>query len=105
MTNVIADEIKKYTKNVWTNSSFGPDVVFQIEKDGKIETYAIEVETGTQVRKNREMEEKAKKNDSLEKYKEWWFVVMDKDLKEKYGKMHEAVTRGEVREKIKGLFK
>ena len=44
------------------------------------------------------------KNNSNKQFKEWWFVVMDRNLKGGYQRLGTTVTRGEAREKINNLF-
>ncbi|HLC92476.1 MAG TPA: DUF87 domain-containing protein [archaeon] len=108
MVQSIADEIRKYTENVSTFSSLGPDVTFQIQRnEDQIDWYAIEVETGSQLTHQGDLELKTYKNNTSEKpkYKEWLFIVTDKKLKQDYGKLHEALTRAEIKEKIQTLFK
>ncbi len=108
MVQVIADEIRKHTESVATYSSFGPDIAFQTEKpNGELEWYAIEVETGTQMKVPADLELKTYKNNNSEKpkYKEWWFVVTDKDKKKNYEKLHETFTRTEIKTLLNQLFR
>jgi hypothetical protein len=108
MVQCIADEIRHYTENVLTYSSFGPDITFQVPKKENLdeyEWYAIEVETGTQLKTPEELQQKTAKNNTDFKYKEWWFVVTDKSVKSEYEKLGTTFTRTEIKEKIEGLFK
>lgn len=108
MVQVIADEIKKFTEDVSTSSSFGPDIVFQVQKkdttEEEYEWYGVEVETGKQLKNKKDLEEKTKKNNSNEFLKKWFFVVTNKDQKKEYEKLGTTITRTEVRENIKLLF-
>ena len=107
MVQCIADEIKRHTGNVLTYSSFGPDITFQVPKKENPEEYewfAIEVETGTQLKTPEELQQKAAKNNTDFKYREWWFVVTDKSVKSEYEKLGTTFTRTEVKDKINKIF-
>ena len=107
MVQSIAEEIRKYTENVSTYSSLGPDITFQIQKnEDQIEWYAIEVETGSQLTHAGDLDLKVYKNNESErpKYKEWWFIMTDKTRKANYEKLHKTLTRTELKEKILELL-
>src|SRR3989344_32374 len=108
MVQTIAEELHKYTQNVVTHSTFGPDIVFQIQtNENQFDWYAIEIETGSQARNYTDLELKTLKNTSNEKpkYKEWFYIVTDRHQKPTYEKYHTTSTRTEAKEKIKGLFR
>jgi len=105
LTKLISEEIKKFTENVVEYSTFGPDVMFQIEKNGKFEWIAIEVETGKTLKKNpTALKEKTSTNNFHEHLKEWFFVLTDASLKNEYEKYHKTITRTEVKRKIREYF-
>jgi len=105
LTKLIAEEIRKYTENVIEYSTFGPDITFQIEKNGKLDWVAIEVETGKTLKKNpRALDKKTYLNNNREHIREWFYVLTDASLKNEYEKYHTTFTRTEVMEKIEGLF-
>jgi len=47
---------------------------------------------------------KVKGNNYNQNLKEWWFVVTNKDMKAKYGKLGTTFTRTKIKQKIKKLF-
>lgn len=107
MVQIIADEIRKFTQSVATYSSFGPDVMFSApnkENPEQLEWYAVEVETGTQLKTPLELQQKTNKNNYNQHLKEWWYVVTNKDNKKEYEKLHTTLARTEVEGKIKSLF-
>lgn len=105
MVQIIAEEIKKYTVNVTTNDSVGPDVVFSVDRGTNREFYAFEVETGLQSRQITDLTAKVAQNKTENsKFAQWWFVVTDKTCKTDYERLHQTLTRIEVKEKISSLF-
>ena len=108
MVEIIADYIRQFTENVVTYSSFGPDIMFQVPKKESAEEYnwfAIEVETGTQLKTPQDLQIKVAKNNMNQHLKEWWFTVTDKNHKKDYERLGTTFTRTEVKDKISGLFK
>lgn len=109
MVHAIADELRKYTPDVVTYSSIGPDIVFNTPSpaDGNFDWNAIEVETGTHLKTREALEQKVLQINLSEKprFKKWFFVVTDKKIKADFEKHHETITRTEVKEKIKELFR
>ncbi len=108
MVQTIAEELRKYTENVSTYSSIGPDIVFQIQRnEDQTDWFAVEVETGTHLKTPDALELKVYKNNQSEKpkYKEWWFAVTDKEVKKEFEKHHLTYKRTEVKEKIESVFK
>ena len=74
MVQVIFETIRKYAENVNACSSFGPDITFQVpRKDDpeEYEWYAIEIETGTQLKTLQDLEMKVAKNNANKYLKEW----------------------------------
>ncbi len=88
----IEEHLKKYTQKVELFETKDADIVF--EYGGK--KIAIEVETGVKLRaKNPRIEEKVKQLTELYG-SNWFFVVTDWTVKEKYQKYGETVGRKEV---------
>ncbi len=107
MVQLIAEELRKHTENVSTYSTLGPDIIYQLEnKEGLLEWYALEIETGTQLKNPTQLEAKIRKNNNskIPQYKQWWFVVTDKSLKRHYEKYKETMTRTEIKDEIKKLY-
>jgi len=96
MVEVIAEEIRQYAKNVKTSQTVDPDIVFDLEKNGVTKTYAIEVETGTQLSTPGDLKAKVTKNMLDLRTEDWWFLVTDKNLKKEYEKYHKTITRTEI---------
>ena len=104
LTQVIAEEVRHYAKNVKTDATVDPDVTFEIEKDGLAQRFAIEVETGTQLNSSASnLANKIERNNA--NYKEWWFVVTDKYDKDSYRAFHQTLTRTETKPLLESLFK
>lgn len=105
----IEEELKKHTKNVFCYSSYGPDIVFEIEKNGKQELIAIEVETGKTLEKNpKALYQKITRLELYQeqgKYKDWFFILTNPRLKQEYLKYGKTSTRKEVKEIIENYFK
>ena len=107
MVEVIADEIRKTATDVNTFSSLGPDITFSIpqKQDPDVyDWYAIEVETGKQLKTPGDLNRKTGKNNISRHFKQWWFVVTNKNHKKDYQKLHQTLTRTEITEKIKALL-
>ena len=102
LAELIADEVRHYTEKVYTKQSYEADVIFEMQVDKLNLKYAFEIETGTLMTRPMQLQEKIEKND--QKYFQWWFVVTNKDNKKKYSKLHDTLTRTEVKHKIKELF-
>jgi len=95
MTQVIAEKVRHYAKNVKTDATVDPDITFEIEKEGSVQRFAIEVETGTQLSSSASnLTNKIERNNA--NYKEWWFVVTDKYDKDAYTAFHQTLTRTEI---------
>lgn len=94
----IENYLRKFTDKVSTYRTVGPDIVF--EKDGK--KYAIEVETGTAVKRNG----LEKKISNLENNfsKNWFFVVSDYNLKKTYSKFGETYVKRNIVKKTDKIF-
>ncbi len=106
LSQLIADEARKYTEDVTTYSTVGPDIVFSAPKKGHYgerEFFAFEIETGGQLDNPKHLSNKVQQND-LQQYKEWWFVVADKTLKPLYQKYHQTMTRTEVQSYLKRVL-
>lgn len=96
MCEVVAEEVRHYTKNVKTNSTVEADVVFEVEKNGVKECFAFEIETGSQLGNTSSLANKIELNNS--KYAEWWFIVTNKDDKETYSCFHQTLKRTELKQ-------
>jgi hypothetical protein len=104
MVQIVAEEIRHYTNKIILDSTVNPDISFEIERNGLVEKYAIEIETGSQSRNTGEMNAKVEKNNSLG-YKEWWFLVTDFLAKREYEKLHSTLKRTEVKSLFEKMFK
>ncbi|MDD4082854.1 MAG: ATP-binding protein [Sphaerochaetaceae bacterium] len=104
MVQIVAEEVRHYTNKITLDSTVNPDISFEIEQNGIIEKYAIEIETGSQSRNTGEMNAKVEKNNSLG-YKEWWFLVTDFLAKREYTKLHSTLKRTEVKSLLEKMFK
>ena len=103
MCQVIAEEIRHYTKNVTLDATVNPDVSFEIEKNGVTLRFGLEIETGSQSKNKSDLQAKIEKNNSLG-YKEWWFLVTKTINKKKYSELHPTLTRTEIQPLLKELF-
>ncbi|MEK6974439.1 MAG: ATP-binding protein [Nanoarchaeota archaeon] len=94
----IAGYIKKFTKQVYCYNTVKPDIVFK----AKDKSIAIEVETGCNISKP----DFSRKVDFLNKnYDEWFFVLTEPRLLEKYKKYGVCLLRNEIRGRIDDFFK
>ena len=82
LTFEIADYIKKFTPKVFLYETKKPDVVFEINN----KRYAIEVETGTILKTNKEQLRHKVELLNKEYGDNWFFVVTDKNLPAEYSK-------------------
>ncbi|MBN1941111.1 MAG: hypothetical protein JW772_02925, partial [Candidatus Diapherotrites archaeon] len=99
LTKLIAQEIRHYTENIVEYSTFGPDITFQIENNGRFEWIALEIETGKTLQKNpRAIEQKTNRNNSNEHIKQWYYIVTQANMKIEYQKYHETLSRTEIKE-------
>ncbi|MFA6064899.1 MAG: DUF87 domain-containing protein [archaeon] len=105
MTQIIAEEVRHHAKNVKTSHTAEPDVVFEVEKNGVTERFAIEVETGVQTKKPEFLREKVERNNFDPYLKAWWFLVTDKDASSDYEKLHQTLRRTELKTVLDNLFK
>ena len=94
--NLIYDNITQYTDKVTTNLTKEPDIVFTV-KDGR--TIAVEVEATK--KSERDL---APKLNVLQKYDEWFFVVVNSLEQSYYSDYGLTLTRTQVEEKIKSYF-
>ena len=94
--NLIYDEVRKYTNDVICNRTKEPDVVFT-SKDGR--RVGVEVETG----RKSELDI-GRKLSVLEKYDDWFIVVVNREDKEYYLGYGPTLTRITVQEKVKSYF-
>jgi len=93
--------LKNYTKKIKTYLSVKPDIVFEING----EEWAIEVETGIILKKN--------KNQLLEKIanlkenygRRWFFVITDRNLLKSYKKYGKTFTRRNIIGKIERIMR
>lgn len=98
----IAEFIRdNYTKNVKEYLAKKPDIIFKISD----QTWAIEVETGTVFKKNKE--QFFQKVRSLrEGYgKNWFFVLTNRNLMKQYSVFGKTFTRRNVKQKIDKIIR
>ena len=94
--NLIYDEVRKYTEKAAYNLTKEPDVVFTLN-DGR--SVAVEVEATRKTER-----ELAPKLAVLQKYDEWFFVIVDRSSRDHYMNYGPTLTRIEVQGKIASLF-
>ncbi len=98
LVQLIYEEIQKYTDKVVRYSVQKPDIEFIANE----KRCAIEVETGTVLKDKNKLKTKL---EQLKEFKEWFFVVTDTKLKKNYKKYGKTLSRVEVKQKIRELFK
>jgi hypothetical protein len=91
----------------WLQENFGgvtlPYNKADIEVQSGEDLIGVEVETGSNFKHARsDLEDKKREND--ERYDDWFFVVLDLDLKDNYQDIHDAVIRTEFEDKIRELL-
>ena len=97
----IAKYLKKFTKNIETPRTIKADIIFEANN----KKYAIEVETGKLLAKDKsKIIEKVKYLDS-DFDKNWFFFVTNLNLKKNYQKFGETFDRRGIKNKISKLFK
>jgi len=96
MCEIVAEELRKYSKNVRVSQTVDPDIMFDIQKGNELKTYAIEVETGTQLSTPSDLKEKVTKNMLDLRTEDWWFLVTNSNLKKEYEKYHTTINRNEI---------
>ena len=89
LTFEIAEYLKQFTDKVQIYESVKPDVVF--EANGK--RYAIEIETGKVLSKDRKKFLNKIKNLKSEYEKNWFFVLTNRNLYDTYKKFGETYTK------------
>jgi hypothetical protein len=95
---LIEEEILSYTRKVELYDTRLPDIIFTATDGRRV---AIEVETGTNLKKKRQVLED--KLEILKAYDDWFFVCDERD-KAAYSKWGPAYNRSEVVDKIKEYF-
>lgn len=99
LTNLIADFLKEKVDNLKTFETIKPDIVFELNQ----ENFAIEVETGKNLRHSRK--NLLKKVNLLNKnYDNWFFVVTDQNIALKYKKLGETIDKRSLRNKLNKLL-
>lgn len=101
MTYNIAEHIKQFTNKVQLYESVKPDIVF--EANGK--KYAIEVETGKVLARDKKKFLNKIKNLKSEFGDNWFFVVTDWNLAKTYSKFGKTYTKRNVIKKLKECIK
>jgi hypothetical protein len=101
LTYDIAEYLKKFTDKIQIYESVKPDIVF--EANGK--RYAIEIETGKVLAKDRKKFINKIKNLKSEYEKNWFFVLTNRKDYPTYSKFGEVYTKKSIENKIKSLFK
>jgi conjugal transfer ATP-binding protein TraC len=99
MTYDIANYLKKFTKKVELFVTAKPDVVFEI--NGK--KYAIEVETGKVLTKDKKKLIEKVKTLNEEYGMNWFFVVTNRNFYPKYKKFGETFTKKSILNKLNNL--
>ncbi len=97
----IIKEIKKYTNNYQVYTTVKPDIIF-IAKDQK---YALEIEMGYNLKKNRKrLEDKKKANDQA--YNQNWYIVPyhSRDAI-RYSKYAKTIRRTQIQKFLREIFK
>ncbi|MBU0460267.1 MAG: hypothetical protein KJ771_05660, partial [Nanoarchaeota archaeon] len=89
---IIEEYIRKYTEKIELVVSSNADIIFEHEE----KKVAIEVETGAKLRKNNPRIENKVKLLDKNYGKDWFFVVTDWNVKEKYQKYGETFVRKEI---------
>ncbi len=100
IVHLISDEAQKMGIETMTYATVGPDVILCIPKKDNpdfCEFIALEIETGKMLDNPNQLSEKTGKNNNG-KYKEWWFVVTNKDDRKQYEKHHQTLIRTEVQD-------
>ena len=102
---ILVFEIAEYLKNlrktkVKTYLSVKPDIVFEINK----ENWAVEVETGIILKKNKNQLQN--KIDNLNYYygRNWFFVVTDRNIVKSYRRYGKTYTKRNVFRKIDKIW-
>lgn len=93
----IAEYLRQFTEKVKMYETNKPDVVFRAGDGRKI---AIEVETGTTLKKVPKQLHAKVERLNKEFGNNWFFVVTHKDLYWKYKKLGDTITRKHVQEKL-----
>ena len=96
---VVEEDLGEVAKKIELNETMEPDLLVWIKGN----VVAFEVETGTGVARG-EDRVKEKFDNVRKKYPNYYIVVTDRLLKNKYKKFGKVVTRGEIRDRIKELF-
>ena len=96
----IVDYLKEFTKEVETYRTTMPDIVFTYNRIN----YAIEVETGNNIRDKRKIANKIRLLN--ERFgKNWFFFVTNRNLERIYSKLGETSTKRNIKFKIRQIFK
>lgn len=96
MTYDLAEHIKKYSNKVELFATAKPDITFDV--NGK--KYAIEVETGKVLTKDRKKLIEKVKNLNRDYGENWFFVVTNRNFYSKYKKYGDTFTKLSVASKI-----
>jgi len=96
---IVGQEAWKYSKEVYTNTTNGPDIEFK----APIGMVAVEIETGSSHRTEKELEEKFSK--LINDYADYFIVVTNWELKKEYEYYGKVITRTEIPKAIESYFK
>jgi hypothetical protein len=96
----IVDYLMRFTKEIETYRTTMPDIVFTCNEI----KYAIEVETGTNLRDNPKIKNKIRL--LKERFgKNWFFFVTNRNLEKEYAKFGKVSTKRNIKLIIKKIFK
>jgi len=101
LAETLYSEIRKHTKRCRRNLTRGPDIEFWTPNG---EHLALEVETGTYLKKNLGEFENKKIPYLGKKFDDFGFVLTHAKLKKKYKKYGKVFSRTEIHKKIKEIF-
>lgn len=93
-------EIKKYTNNIRIYATVKPDIIF-IAKDQK---YALEIEMGFNLKKNKKRLEEKKKANNQAYGNKWYIVPYHSRDANRYQKYSKTIRRTQIQKFLKELF-
>jgi conjugal transfer ATP-binding protein TraC len=100
LTYDIANYLKKFTNKVQLFETKKPDIIFEIDK----KKYAVEVETGKVLKKNKKQLLEKVKALNKEYGKNWFFVMTDRNLCSKYSKFGKTYDKRGIAKQLLKLI-
>ena len=97
----IAEYLRHYTKKIKTYLSVKPDIVFEING----EEWAVEVETGIVLKKNKNKLFEKVLNLREEYGRRWFFVITDRNLLNSYKRYGKTFTKRNIIGKIDKIMR